>query len=156
MLIVNVFIIVNLIAMSFYWRYGQIIINKAYNDKQDEKCDGANPDWHWEEQRRIKLDESNRTGRAVKRKITKLRLASSDTIRQIVITVYVAECLSNFLIGEGKLEQYLEQYPPIEANTHKAKLGLIESKKYLQLAANESGRKVCVKIYFPSNDDIYV
>lgn len=56
--------------------------------------------------------------------------------------------LSNFLIGEGKLEQYLEQYPPIEANIHRAKLGLIESKKYLQLAANESGRKVYISIFF--------
>lgn len=56
--------------------------------------------------------------------------------------LFYIECLSNFLIGEGKLENYLEEYPPVEANIHRAKLGLIESKKYLQLAANELGRKV--------------
>lgn len=57
-----------------------------------------------------------------------------------------SEWLSNFLIGEGKLENYLEEYPPVEANIHRAKLGLIESKKYLQLAANELGRKAGVAL----------
>lgn len=54
----------------------------------------------------------------------------------------LAEYLSNFLIGEGKLEKYLEEYAPIEANIHRAKIGLIEAKKYLQLAANDMGKKV--------------
>lgn len=62
------------------------------------------------------------------------------------------ECLSNFLIGEGKLENYLEEYPPIEANIHRAKLGLIEAKKYLQLAANELGRKVIIAVVDVKND----
>ncbi|GLV31859.1 Tetratricopeptide repeat domain 7 [Carabus blaptoides fortunei] len=56
------------------------------------------------------------------------------------------ECLSHFLIGEGKLENYLEEYPPVESNAHRAKLGLIESKKFLQLAANELGRKAGVAL----------
>ncbi|XP_074033304.1 tetratricopeptide repeat domain 7 isoform X2 [Leptinotarsa decemlineata] len=53
-------------------------------------------------------------------------------------------CLSDFLIGEGKLENYLEEFPPIEANTNRAKLGLIDAKRYLNLVVTEAGIKAGV------------
>jgi len=52
------------------------------------------------------------------------------------------ECLAYFLIGEGKLESYLEEFPPIDANINKARTGLTEAKRYLLSAANEQGKKV--------------
>lgn len=51
-------------------------------------------------------------------------------------------CLSDFLIGEGKLENYLEEYPPIESNIHKAKSGLTEAKRYLNMVITDAGIKV--------------
>ncbi|XP_068086272.1 tetratricopeptide repeat protein 7B isoform X2 [Anabrus simplex] len=55
-----------------------------------------------------------------------------------------SECLANFLIGEGKLESYLEENPPVEANIFKARTGLAEAKGYLLLTANELGKKAGV------------
>lgn len=46
-----------------------------------------------------------------------------------------------FLIGEGKLEVYLEENPPIEANFSKAKLALLESKRLLSSVCGEEGKK---------------
>lgn len=54
------------------------------------------------------------------------------------------DCLANFLCGEGRLESFLEETPPIEANISKARGGLVETKKYLVLAANEKGKKATV------------
>jgi phage-related protein len=51
-------------------------------------------------------------------------------------------CLSDFLIGEGKLENYLEEWPPIDANMDRAKIGLIDAKRYLNLVINDAGIKV--------------
>ncbi|KAL1509001.1 hypothetical protein ABEB36_003810 [Hypothenemus hampei] len=48
-------------------------------------------------------------------------------------------CLSDFLIGEGKLENYLEETPPLEQNIHRAKIGLIEAKRYLNMVTTEEG-----------------
>jgi hypothetical protein len=47
------------------------------------------------------------------------------------------EGLANFLAGEARLEIFLEQTPPIDANCVKAKTGLTEAKRYLLLAADE-------------------
>ena len=52
------------------------------------------------------------------------------------------ECLANFLAGEARLENFLEQTPPIEANVVKAKTGLAEAKRFLLLAANEKDKQV--------------
>jgi hypothetical protein len=52
------------------------------------------------------------------------------------------ECLANFLCGEGRLETFLEQTPPIDANISKARNGLIETRKFLILAANEKDKQV--------------
>ncbi|XP_059483744.1 tetratricopeptide repeat protein 7B [Neocloeon triangulifer] len=45
------------------------------------------------------------------------------------------EILAAFLIGEGKLESYLLDNPPLETSHHKAKIGLNDAKKYLVRAA---------------------
>ncbi|KAH0945183.1 hypothetical protein HN011_004668 [Eciton burchellii] len=54
------------------------------------------------------------------------------------------ECLANFLCGEGRLETFLEQTPPIDANISKARNGLIETRKFLILAANEKDKQALV------------
>ncbi|XP_028144686.1 tetratricopeptide repeat protein 7B [Diabrotica virgifera virgifera] len=53
-------------------------------------------------------------------------------------------CLADFLIGEGKLENFLEEWPSTEANVNRAKLGLIEAKRFLQLVVTEAGIKAGV------------
>ncbi|CAH1173832.1 unnamed protein product [Phaedon cochleariae] len=53
-------------------------------------------------------------------------------------------CLSDFLIGEGKLENFLEEWPPLEINMNRAKLGLIDAKRYLNLVITEAGIKAGV------------
>ncbi|GLH01190.1 Tetratricopeptide repeat protein 7B [Gryllus bimaculatus] len=55
-----------------------------------------------------------------------------------------SECLANFLIGEGKLELYLEEFPPVETNIFKARTGLAEAKQFLMLTASEQGKKAGV------------
>ncbi|KAH6924627.1 hypothetical protein HPB50_020860 [Hyalomma asiaticum] len=47
----------------------------------------------------------------------------------------------HFFIGESKLEQFLEEHPPTEANINKAKTGLTEAKRYLNNCFTEHGAK---------------
>ncbi|CAL7951682.1 unnamed protein product [Xylocopa violacea] len=54
------------------------------------------------------------------------------------------ECLANFLCGEGRLESFLEQTPPIDINIGKARNGLQETRKFLLLAANEKDKQALV------------
>ncbi|XP_076241565.1 tetratricopeptide repeat domain 7 isoform X2 [Calliopsis andreniformis] len=54
------------------------------------------------------------------------------------------ECLANFLCGEGRLESFLEQTPPVDANIGKARNGLAETRRYLLLAANEKDKQALV------------
>ncbi|XP_015922937.1 tetratricopeptide repeat protein 7B isoform X2 [Parasteatoda tepidariorum] len=54
------------------------------------------------------------------------------------------DVLVNFLIGESKLEQFLEENLPIESNISKAKTGLTEAKRYLQTCISEQGAKLNV------------
>ncbi|XP_065170657.1 tetratricopeptide repeat protein 7B [Atheta coriaria] len=56
------------------------------------------------------------------------------------------EYLAEFLIGEGRLESYLEENPPVDVNINRAKLGLIEAKRYLQQASNENGKRAGVAL----------
>ncbi|KAK8402737.1 hypothetical protein O3P69_000821 [Scylla paramamosain] len=56
------------------------------------------------------------------------------------------ETLANFLIGEGKLESYLEEHPPTEANIPKAKTGLAEARKYLLMCIGEPAKKLEVSL----------
>ncbi|XP_044761836.1 tetratricopeptide repeat protein 7B [Coccinella septempunctata] len=53
-------------------------------------------------------------------------------------------CLCDFLIGEGKLENYIEEWPPIETNISRAKVSLIEAKRYLHQVTNDAGIKAGV------------
>lgn len=53
-------------------------------------------------------------------------------------------CLSDFLIGEGKLESFLEECPPIELNINRAKIALIDAKRYLNYVITEEGKKAGV------------
>ncbi|MCL4127891.1 UNVERIFIED_CONTAM: hypothetical protein GTU68_019980, partial [Idotea baltica] len=54
--------------------------------------------------------------------------------------------LSNFLIGEGKLELYLEENPPTETNIPHSKNGLLEARKYLEMCTGDSTKKVEVSL----------
>lgn len=52
------------------------------------------------------------------------------------------------MVGEAKLEMFLEENPPIEANIDKAKNGLNEAKSYLTESINELSTQVinnCLK-----------
>ncbi|KAG8183982.1 hypothetical protein JTE90_001515 [Oedothorax gibbosus] len=55
-----------------------------------------------------------------------------------------SDVLVNFLLGECKLEHFLEENPPIEANVAKAKTGLAEPKRFLQTCISEQGAKLNV------------
>ncbi|KAK7066570.1 Tetratricopeptide repeat protein 7B [Halocaridina rubra] len=56
------------------------------------------------------------------------------------------ETLANFLIGEGKLESYLEENPPIEANIPRAKTGLADARRYLLMCIGEPAKKLEVSL----------
>lgn len=76
-------------------------------------------------------DKSNEFGNSVK-----------HSYNWPLVLLFFLVCLSDFLIGEGKLENYLEEYPAIESNIHKAKSGLIEAKRYLNMVITDAGIKV--------------
>lgn len=46
------------------------------------------------------------------------------------------------MVGEAKLESYLEQNPPIEQNVSKARIGLLDPKQHLIESVTEQGDKV--------------
>ncbi|XP_005179169.1 tetratricopeptide repeat protein 7B isoform X1 [Musca domestica] len=50
------------------------------------------------------------------------------------------ECLAHFLVGEARLESYLEENPPIESNFAKAKSGLSDARRSLNLVTGENGK----------------
>ena len=52
------------------------------------------------------------------------------------------DTLANFLIGEAKLEDFLEEYPPKEKNANKAKDGLQEAKDYLMKTIGDEAKKL--------------
>ncbi|XP_045449881.1 tetratricopeptide repeat protein 7B [Melitaea cinxia] len=56
------------------------------------------------------------------------------------------ESLSHFLIGEGKLEAYLDEWPPIKENIERAQRELSEARGYLTLATDEAGKKAGVAL----------
>lgn len=60
----------------------------------------------------------------------------------IITVFFFVVPLCNFLLGEGKLETFLEEWPPLESNVNKARSGLGESKRCLLNAASEQGKKV--------------
>lgn len=54
--------------------------------------------------------------------------------------------LCNFLLGEAKLEMFLEECAPTDGNIGKARAGLADAKKCLLIAAGEQGVKVSFHI----------
>ena len=69
--------------------------------------------------------------------------SAHDVSRMLLIfTLLFPEYLATFLIGEGKLESFLEEYPPVDVNISKARTGLTEAKRYLLNTASEQGKKV--------------
>ncbi|CAH2047657.1 unnamed protein product, partial [Iphiclides podalirius] len=56
------------------------------------------------------------------------------------------ESLAHFLIGEGKLEAYLDEWPPIKENIERAQRELSEARGYLTLATDESGKRAGVAL----------
>lgn len=58
----------------------------------------------------------------------------------------LSECLANFLVGEGKLESYLEENPPIETNFTRAKAGLQDARQQLNLVVGENGRQAGIAL----------
>lgn len=56
------------------------------------------------------------------------------------------EPLAQFLIGEGRLECYLQENPPIEANFARAKIGLVEAKQALQQVTGDEGQRAGIAL----------
>ena len=56
------------------------------------------------------------------------------------------ETLGWFLIGEGKLEEYLEEFPPLEENIKEAKSRLREAKACLERTIGEEAKKLGVHL----------
>ncbi|XP_017835718.1 tetratricopeptide repeat protein 7B isoform X2 [Drosophila busckii] len=58
------------------------------------------------------------------------------------------ECLANFLVGEARLENYLEEHAvnAVDSNFGRAKSGLAEARRYLNLALGESGQKAGIAL----------
>ncbi|XP_030567615.1 tetratricopeptide repeat protein 7B [Drosophila novamexicana] len=57
------------------------------------------------------------------------------------------ECLANFLMGEARLESYLEEHAVApETNFGRAKSGLADGRRYLNLALGESGQKAGIAL----------
>lgn len=71
-----------------------------------------------------------------------VNIYSIYSILKPVLNVFILECLALFLIGEGKLESYLDENPPIDVNTIKARSGLAEPKRHLQRTIEEDGKQV--------------
>jgi hypothetical protein len=64
---------------------------------------------------------------------------TAEKINEIIFIFL--EALASFLIGEGLLERYLEENPPIESNFNRAKIGLSDAKRLLLTVCGEEGRK---------------
>lgn len=87
--------------------------------------------------------ESAPSGLALNTKLTIKKV--EDKCFELII-FFSSECLANFLIGEGRLESFLEDNPPVEANTNKLKNGLQDAKRYLKLVIGEDGRKAGIAL----------
>ncbi|KAJ8716886.1 hypothetical protein PYW07_003513 [Mythimna separata] len=56
------------------------------------------------------------------------------------------ESLAHFLIGEGKLEAHLEEWPPSKENIERAQRELSDARGYLTLATDEAGKRAGVAL----------
>lgn len=99
------------------------------------------------------MESGHRIGRTVKAKVSKSRYYhfTLHLILQIIlkinpIFVIIIEALADFLLGEGKLESFLEDYPPIDINISRARSGLNEARKHLLNSTTELGKKVHIVV----------
>ena len=56
------------------------------------------------------------------------------------------ETLANFLVGEAKLEDFLEEFPPKEKNVSRAKEGLVEARECLMRTIGDEAKKLGVHL----------
>lgn len=66
----------------------------------------------------------------------------AEQLRTRTTTPAAFETLANFLIGESKLEQYLEENPPTDQNIAKAKANLIDAKRHLMSSMSGHSSKL--------------
>lgn len=97
-------------------------------------------------QRVIELAEELKTGSPNYGESQVTAQMNSTTNSLKTFHLLFTECLANFLIGEGKLESFLEESPPIEANFAKAKTGLIDAKSYLNLVTGDDGKRAGIAL----------
>lgn len=74
------------------------------------------------------------------------RISEISWINTLAFFFYFTEFLANFLIGEAHLEIYLEETSPTESNFAKARTGLQDAKKYLNLVTGENGQKAGIAL----------
>lgn len=97
-------------------------------------------------QRVIELSEELKTGSPNNGKHKHANTKIQALTQSVWSDLSFPECLANFLIGEGKLESFLEENPPIEANFSKAKTGLIDAKNYLNLVTGDDGKRAGIAL----------
>ncbi len=56
------------------------------------------------------------------------------------------ETLGNFLVGEAKLEDFLEEYPPKDKNVSAAKDGLQDAREHLMRTIGDEAKKLGVHL----------
>lgn len=71
----------------------------------------------------------------------------NEIAKFLTTTSYLlTESLSHFLIGEGKLEAFLDQFPPCKENIERAQRELTNASGFLNLATQEAGKKAGVAL----------
>ncbi|KAH8413622.1 hypothetical protein KR222_002147 [Zaprionus bogoriensis] len=95
-------------------------------------------------QRVIELTDELKTGSPHNGKVK----SKPKSIEILNLTLALClECLANFLVGEARLENYLEEHAvAAETNFGRAKSGLAEARRYLNLALGESGQKAGIAL----------
>ncbi|XP_022701404.1 tetratricopeptide repeat protein 7B-like [Varroa jacobsoni] len=66
---------------------------------------------------------------------------TAEQLRQRASAMGNSAHLANLLIGEAKLEMYLEENPPVENNISKARTSLTEAKRYLSDCTKSDAEK---------------
>lgn len=98
-------------------------------------------------QRVVELAEELKIGSPNSYGESQTQMSNHTSVREPLTRKIVStECLSNFLVGEGKLESYLEDNPPIALNHTKARAGLADARSYLNLVTGDSGRQAGIAL----------
>jgi len=95
--------------------------------------------WH----RVIELTDELKTGSPHNGK----KISADDGTPVMTTFFRGTECLANFLVGEARLESYLEENAlASDSNFGRAKSGLAEARRFLHLALGESGQKAGIAL----------